>query len=117
MNLKDLMQEKVFAVVGDTLKEEKYAYIIKHALLDKNYTVYSVGRELKSLNDIPEDIGVIDLCTSAKRGLALMQECTKSFKGIIIQPGAESPELIDFLKEKNYPFIEACVLVGLKTYT
>lgn len=116
MDLEKVMKEKNFAIVGDTLNEKKYACIIKNKMIDKGYNVFSVGKELKSLNDISEEIDIIDLCINSKDGLRLMKECTKSFKGIIIQPGAESDELISYLKENNYPFMEGCLLVGLALY-
>lgn len=116
MDLEKVMKEKTFAIVGDTLNEKKYACIIKNKMIDSGYNVFSVGKGLKSLNDIPEDIDIIDLCINSKDGLRLMKECTKSFKGIVIQPGAESNELITYLKDKNYPFMEGCLLVGLSLY-
>ncbi len=116
MDLENTMKEKNFAIVGDTLNEKKYAYIIKTKLLENSYKVFSVGKELNSLNDIDEEIDVIVLCINSKEGLRLMKECKKSFKNIVIQPGAESEELIDYLKEKDYPFINGCVLVGLSIY-
>ncbi|WP_027400547.1 CoA-binding protein [Anaerovorax odorimutans] len=117
MDLKETMEQKVFAVVGDTLNEEKYAYKIKKQMQDANYKVYSVGKELKSINDIPEDdIDVIDLCINPVKGLNLMKECNKKFKNVVIQPGAESEELLDYLKQNEIPYIESCLLVGLSLY-
>jgi hypothetical protein len=46
-----------------------------------------------------------------------MKECTKEFKSIVIQPGAESEELLNYLQENNLPYIEGCVLVGLSLYS
>ena len=80
MDLKEVMQNQVFAVVGDTLNEEKYAYKIKKGLQEHGYQVYAVGKELASLNDIPEDIEIIDLCIHPAKGLALLKACEKSFK-------------------------------------
>lgn len=116
MDLKEIMEQKIFAVVGDTLNSEKYAYKIKQGLLEHGYTVHSVGKELKSLNDIQEEIDIIDLCINPVKGLALIRECKKNFKCIVIQPGAESEELIAYLNEKNLPYIEGCLLVGLSLY-
>lgn len=116
MDLEKIMKEQNFAIVGDTLNDKKYACIIKNKMIDNGYTVFPVGKELKSLNDISEDIDIIDLCINSKDGLRLMKECKKKFKGIVIQPGAESEELINYLKENNYPFIEGCLLVGLSLY-
>ena len=116
MDLKEIMQQNTFAVAGDTLKEEKYAYKIKQGLLEHGYTTYAVGKELASFNDIPGDIDIIDLCINPVKGLALLKECTKSFKSIVIQPGAESDELLAYLNEKKLPYIQGCVLVGLSLY-
>lgn len=116
MNLEEIMQQKVFAVAGDTLNPEKYACKIKNALLEKGYTVHSVGKELASFNDVQGDIDVIDLCINPVRGLNLIKECKKSFKCIVIQPGAESDELLAYLDENKIPYIKGCVLVGLSLY-
>ena len=116
MELPEIMQQQVFAVAGDTLNSEKYAYKIKQGLLEHGYTVHAVGKELKSFNDIPGEIDIIDLCINPVKGLALIKECNKHFKCIVIQPGAESEELLSYLNEKNIPYIEGCVLVGLSVY-
>ena len=78
MELKEIMEQKVFAVVGNTLDGEKYAYKIKKAMLERGYTVYAVGKELASINDVPEEIDIIDLCIHPVKGLALMKACKKS---------------------------------------
>ena len=116
MNLKEVMEQQSFAIVGDTLNEEKFAYKIKHRMEENGYNVHCVGKELASLNDIPRDIDIIDLCIHPAKGLKLMQECTKAFKCIVIQPGAASEELKTYLDEKKYPYIENCLLVGLREY-
>lgn len=116
MDLKEIMEQKSFAVVGDTINEEKFAYKIKQKMKKHGYDVFSVGKELASINDITQDIDVIDLCIHPAKGLKLMQECTKSFKAIVIQPGAASEELKAYLDEKQYPYIESCLLVGLRQY-
>ncbi len=116
MELKEIMQQKVFAVVGNTLDESKYAYKIKNAMLEHGYTVYAVGKELASLNDVPADIDVIDLCIHPVKGLALMKECRKPFKCIVIQPGAESDELLAYLDEHKLPYIQGCLLVGISRF-
>ena len=116
MDLRKVMEQKTFAVVGDTLNEEKFAFKIKDGLISHGYKAYGVGKEYKSINDIPEDIDVIDLCTNAIRGLETIKECKKNFKAIVIQPGAEGEELIKYLNDNNISYIEDCVLVGLKLY-
>lgn len=116
MELKEIMEQGSFAVAGDTLNEEKYAFKIKQGLLEHGYTVYAVGKELSSFNDIPDEIDIIDLCINPVKGLALIKDCKKPFKCIVIQPGAESEELLSYLDENNIPYIQGCLLVGLSVY-
>lgn len=116
MDLQEVMQQQNFVVVGDTLNEEKYAYKIKHGLLEKGYSAQAVGKELASINDVQGDIDIIDLCINPAKGLRLIQENTKPFKCIVIQPGAESEPLKDYLDQNKLPYIESCVLVGLRLH-
>ena len=44
MDMKEIMKQKTFAVLGNTLLEDKYAYKIKKGLIDKGYNVYAVGK-------------------------------------------------------------------------
>ena len=116
MDLKEVMEQNVFAVVGNTVNEEKYAYKIKAKLLEHGYKVYGVGKELESINDIPEEIDIIDLCINPALGIEHIKNCKKSYKCIVIQPGAESPELLSYLDSNNLPYIENCLLVGAAKY-
>ena len=116
MDLREIMCQQTFAVVGNTLNQEKYAAKIKEGLLSQGYTVYAVGAELPSLNNIPEDIDIIDLCIRPDRGLALLRENRKPFRCIVLQPGADSPELLRWLEEQHLPYIHGCLLVGMRLY-
>ena len=116
MDLAQVMEQKSFAVVGDTLDEEKYAAKIKRAMLEQGYQVQCVGKELPSLNDVSGEIDIVDLCIRADRGLELLQNCEKSFKSVVIQPGASSEELVQYLQDHEIPYIEGCLLLGLKLY-
>ena len=82
MDLKGIMEQKTFAVLGDTLNEKKTAYEIKEKMTENGYVVFPVGKELTSINDIPEDIDIIDLCIHPAKGLPLMKECKKALKKI-----------------------------------
>ena len=116
MDLKEVMAQKHFVVVGDTLNEEKYACKIKNAMLQNGYHVQAVGKELPSINEVEGEIDVIDLCIHPAKGLKLIQTCHKPFKNIVIQPGAESDELLAYLNDNNIPYIEGCLLVGLSLF-
>lgn len=116
MDLKDILSKKTFAVLGDTLNPEKTAFEIKEKMNDNGYTVYPVGKELSSINDIKEDIDVIDLCINPVKGLNLLKEYEKDIKAVVIQPGAGSDEILEFLNERGIPYINGCLLLGLKVY-
>ena len=49
MDMSDVMRQKEFVIVGDTLNEEKYACKIKNAMLENGYGVSCVGKELASI--------------------------------------------------------------------
>ena len=116
MNLQQVMAQKSFVVVGDTLNPDKFAYKIKLAMIEAGYKVQCVGKELESINQVKGDIDVIDLCINPKKGFALLKECTKDFKSVVLQPGAFDDELVAYLQEHKIPYIEGCLLVGLRLY-
>jgi len=116
MELKEIMNYKNVVVVGNTIREDKYAYKIKQALIEKDYNVQSVGKELQSINDVTFDIDVLDLCINPNLGINLLKENKKDIKIVVIQPGAESDEIFQFLKQNNIDYIEACMLLGISLY-
>lgn len=116
MELKEVMKQKSFVIVGDTLNENKFAYKIKEAMKDNGYDVQCVGKELDAINDVSGDIDVIDLCIRADKGLELIKASDKPFKSIVIQPGASSPELVEYLEKNEIPYIDGCLLVGLEMF-
>jgi uncharacterized protein len=116
MDLKEIMNQNNFVVVGNTLSPDKYAAMIRKGLAEKGYTVAAVGKELVSINDVPFDIDIIDLCINAKEGLRLLKENRKSFKYIVIQPGASGEELVKWLGDNRIPYLDGCLLTGLAIY-
>ncbi len=116
MKMTDIMAQQRFAVVGDTLNREKFACKIKYDLRANGYTVWPVGKELTSINNIPEDIDIIDLCINPKEGIRLLRECDKSVKGVVIQPGAGSNEIRAYLEQKEIPYLDGCVWKELSHY-
>ena len=65
---------------------------------------------------IDGDIDIVDLCIHPAKGLKLLQECQKSYQCIVIQPGASDEVLISYLQQHNIPYLDGCLLVGLKLY-
>ena len=46
MELKEIMNQQVFAVAGNTQNPEKFAAKIKSGLTRQGYTAYGIGKEL-----------------------------------------------------------------------
>ncbi|MBS4959979.1 MAG: CoA-binding protein [Clostridiales bacterium] len=116
MDLKEVMKQQSFVVVGDTTNPEKYAYKIKHQLIAKGYDVQAVGRELSSINLVNGNIDIIDLCIHPSKGIQLLRELKKPCKCVVIQPGAESDEIKEYLEHEKIAYLEGCLLVGLRLY-
>lgn len=114
MDLKEVMKYTNFTVVGDVLNEEKYAYKIMSELIKNNYIVTTVTKQ-ESLNDI-DNIEVVNLCINPNIGLRLLKEFKGIIKVVLIQPGAESDELLAYLKEKEIPYLQGCSLVGMSLF-
>ncbi|MEA4988164.1 MAG: CoA-binding protein [Anaerovorax sp.] len=112
MDMLEILDQKTFVVVGDTLNEKKYAYKIKSSLLERGYKAFGVGKEKKSINEIAEEIDIIDLCINPIDGLKIIQECEKTFKCIVIQPHADNDALLSYLNEQNIPYIQGCLLAA-----
>ena len=116
MELKEIMNQHVFAILGDTENPEKYAYKIRNAMENAGYQIYTVPKQFSSLNDIQKDIDVIDLCIHPVKGLKLLQEYRKNIPCILIQPGAEDENLIAWLDTEKIPYVRGCLLKGLENY-
>ena len=116
MDLETIMNYKNFAVVGNTLDSEKYAYKIKENLKFYGYNVYGVHKEYSTIDSIEEEVEVIDLCINPILGLKYLKETNKNYKAVLIQPGAESEEIKEYLKSINKPFLEGCALIGLRRF-
>lgn len=120
MEARDLMYMKNWVVIGDVKNESKYAYKILKALEEKGYNVSGVhfagGTSIyKSLKEVPYDIDVIDLCINPIKGFEYMKEAKKlAIKYVLIQPGAESDEILEYCKKNDIEAFKDCALVQLR---
>lgn len=120
MIAQELMDYKNWVVVGDVLNSSKYAYKIFHRLGDKGYNVSGVnprakdGAVYKNLGTVPHSIEVIDLCINPSLGIEIVKEAKElGIKYFLIQPGAESDEILNFCRDNDLVAIEGCALVEL----
>jgi len=120
MEVKDIMYLKNWVVIGDVKNESKYAHKILRALKEGGYNVSGVhpagGDSIhKSLKEVPYNIDVVDLCINPIKGLEYMKEAEElGIKYVLIQPGAESNEILDYCKENEIRAFQDCALVQLR---
>lgn len=119
MAIKNINSFKNWVVVGDVTNNEKYAYKILNKFKDKDYNVSGVSPKggnnvYKSLHDVPYNIDSIDLCINPKDGLKFVKEAKElKIKNILIQPGAESDQILKYCKDNDIKAIQGCALVKL----
>jgi uncharacterized protein len=120
MEVRDLMYFKNWVVIGDVTNETKYANKILRKLKESNYNVSGIHPKggdsvCKSIKDVPYNIDVIDLCINPIKGIEYLKEANDMrIKYVLIQPGAESEEILNYCKENSITAFENCALVQLR---
>ena len=120
MNAKEMIKNyNQWVVIGDVCNESKYAHKILEKFKSKGYRVVGVhpkGGEgtFKELEVIPFDTDAIDLCINPVSGFKYIKELPiLGIKNVLIQPGAESDEIIKFCEENEINVVKDCALVQL----
>lgn len=119
MEAKEFLKFKNWCVIGDVGNERKYANKILNKLIKNEYNVVGVSLKegentYKTLSQVPYNIDVIDLCINPVKGIEFIKEAKDlSINKILIQPGAESEEIMKFCKNNDIEAIEGCALVEL----
>jgi hypothetical protein len=113
------------AVVGATDHPTKYGGVIYRDLKRKGFRVFAVNpyRETvdgdpcwKSVKDLPETPTIADFVIPSSRGLGVLDECEEAgIFNIWLQPGAESPRLIEKLEHGPFNWLaNACIMVAAR---
>lgn len=117
----EFLEYENWVVVGDVLNRFKYAYKILSSLKEAGFNVVGLNPSVKndeaykSLSDIPYKIEVLNLCINPNKGIKILQEAHQlKIDKILIQPGAESPEILNFCRVNGIQAIEGCTLVELR---
>lgn len=119
MNIEELIKLKNWVVIGDVSNDTKYANKILNKFKLKGYMVSGVhpkgGKGIyTNLKEVPYNIEAIDLCINAKYGIEFLKEAKElGIKNVLIQPGAESDEILKYCKENSINAIENCALIQL----
>lgn len=119
----EMLEKKIWAVVGANLDPEKFGNKIYHKLKSRGYEVYPINpvydsidgdKCYKDLTSLPVVPDVIDMVVSPKRGKAFIDEAAKlGIKYIWLQPGTHDDEIMKQINELGLISVQACVLVAL----
>lgn len=110
------------AVIGATDHPTKYGGIIYRDLKRKGYRVFAVNPYRdevdgdpcwRSVRDMPQVPTIANFVIPARRGIDVLDECEEAgILNIWLQPGAESPELIEKLEAGPFTWLaHACIMV------
>lgn len=123
MTIQQVLDQKVWAIIGATHKTDKFGYKIYKHLKNHGYEVYPVNPNIdsidgdkcySSLTDLPVVPNVVDFVVPEKVGLAAVDECkVLGIPTVWLQPGADKPAVVKKATEVGLNVIEDCVLVQL----
>jgi len=106
------------AIIGATSRRDKFANKAVRAFLQHNDTVIPIHpaqteveglRAYASVLDAPETIDVASFYVPSNVGVRVLDECAqKGIKKIILNPGAESRELLQRARELEIEAVQTC---------
>ncbi|MDP4093791.1 MAG: CoA-binding protein [Bacillota bacterium] len=120
----EMLEKKVWAVVGANDNPGKYGNMIYKKLKRHGYTVYPINPNYETiegdkcypdLSSLPEKPQVIDMVVSPKRGAAVLEEAAKlGIENIWLQPGTHNDNIMKLIGDRGLTAVQACVLVALR---
>lgn len=110
------------AVVGANDDPAKFGGRIYRDLKAKGFKVFPVNPNrptvdgdtaYPSLADLPEPPTIVNFVVPPPRTLRILAECRDlGLRNVWVQPGAESPEVLDFLQAEGFNYLAgACIMV------
>ncbi len=110
------------AVVGATDDPSKYGSVIYRDLKSKGFDVYPVNPNrdtvdgdpaFKSLDSLPADPTIVNIVVPPAATLAVLRKAEElGYRNVWVQPGAESPEVMAFLTERDFNYLaNSCIMV------
>ncbi len=121
----EMLDKKVWAVVGASPNESKFGYKIYKKLKDRGYEVYGVnpkydeidGDKLyKSIADLPMKPDCVDMVVNPKLSKKAVEDIANTgIEYVWFQPGTFDEDVIELAEEKGLKYVYYdCVLVALE---
>jgi hypothetical protein len=123
--MQEMLDKKIWAVVGATGNPSKYGYHILASLRDSGYTVYPVNPNhetiegLKcypSLGDCPGDLEAVNVVIPPEKSLVLADEAAAlGLEYLWFQPGTYDGKVIKKTAENGLKTVYGpCIMVALR---
>ena len=120
----EMLEKKVWAVVGANQNEKKYGNMIYRKLKLRGYNVIAVNplydlvdgdKCYENLSSLPQKPDVVDMVVTPKRSKLILKEAKRlGIKYIWFQPGTYDDEVLKLAKDLGLEFVQACVLVATR---
>ncbi|GAA0127295.1 CoA-binding protein [Clostridium sp. CTA-19] len=101
----EMLQLKVWAVVGASDDESKFGYKIPKRLREKGYTVYGINPKGKAIDgievyplitDLPQKPDVVNMIVNPKISLSTLDQIKEAgIENVWFQPGSFDKEVLD----------------------
>ncbi len=124
LDILQLLEEPdtTIALVGATDNPSKYGHTIYHDLKRKGYAVIPVNPRRQTVGgdtaypvvgDISEPPTIINFVIPPRVTLNVLKQCLElGLKNVWLQPGADSPEVMEFIQEHDFNYLaNACIMV------
>lgn len=114
--------DTTIALVGATDNPAKYGNRIFKDLRGKGFTVWPVNpqrdtvegeKAYATVDDLPGTPDIVDFVVPPRFTLHVLKQCLElGYMNVWIQPGAESPEVLEFLDQNDFNYLAgACIMV------
>ena len=123
----EMLNKKVWAVIGATPNTEKTANRIFHTLRNHGYETYAVNPNYKEmedgtrcyacLEDLPQKPDCVDFVIPPSVTLKSLEEMDpKEYPHIWLQPGTYDEEIVKFAEEKGFKVVHegACAMAAVR---
>lgn len=124
LNVAALLDEPAttVAVVGATDTPTKYGFVIYRDLKRKGYEVYPVNPNRQTVDgdhaydsvaDLPVRPSIVNVVVPPAVTLRVLEQCSRlGLRNVWLQPGAESPAVLQFLQEGDFNYLaNACIMI------
>jgi len=123
-NKKELLEKKIWAVIGVTPNQQKFGYKIWKKLKENEYEVFAINPKYSNiegdkcysnLKELPKKPDVINFVVPPQVSLGVLEKAKElGVKYLWFQPGTSNEDVINEAEKMKFEIVfQGCVLVAL----